>query len=287
MKRKIIVTIAFLFVSMQAAYLFAAPAGPVMSSDDALKLLQEGNARFVSMKMEHPDITAARREETGRNGQAPFAVVLACSDSRVPVETIFDRGIGDIFVVRVAGNVAMDASVIGSVQYAVEHLGCPLLVVFGHTECGAVAAAVSSSPLEGPLGEIQKKIEPIALKVEKAHSELKGSALTNAVVRANAIHASRDLFEGIPQISSLAGSGKLKVKVAIYDIVTGKVEWIELSGKQKGKNFSGSYFPREAPRGVPTWAGANTDDPPRDDEGLQPSYERTDEPSFGHNRRHE
>ena len=230
MKRRIILVIVFLFVSMQAS-LFAAPAGPTMSADDALKLLQDGNARFVSMKMEHPNITAARREETGRNGQAPFAVVLACSDSRVPVETIFDRGIGDIFVVRVAGNVAMDASVIGSIQYATEHLGCPLLVVLGHTECGAVAAAISSSPLEGPLGDIQKKIEPIALKVEKAHSELKGSELTNAVVRANAFQSSRDLLADSYQIRRLARSGKLKILVAVYDIMTGKVAWVEQSPK--------------------------------------------------------
>ena len=112
MRHRAIVITALFFMSMQAAALFAALAAQVMSSDDALKLLREGNARFVEMKMEHPHETIAQREETAQSGQSPFAAVLACSDSRVPVEVIFDRGIGDIFVVRVAGNVAMDSSVI-------------------------------------------------------------------------------------------------------------------------------------------------------------------------------
>ena len=231
MKRKIIIFTAFLFVFMQAAFLFSAPAGPAMSSDDALKLLRDGNARFVEMKMEHPHETIAQREETARNGQAPFAVVLACSDSRVPVEAIFDRGIGDIFVVRVAGNVAMDSSVIGSVEYAVSHLKCPLLVILGHTECGAVAAAISGAMLEGRLRDIQKNIELVADLIKRTHPGLKGAELTNAVVKANAFQARRDLFANSHQIKRLAGSGRLKVMVAVYDIMTGKIAWVEQSPK--------------------------------------------------------
>ena len=164
-------------------------AGEVIRSDEALKLLKEGNARFVEMKLRHPDETIKQREETAVNGQAPFAAVLACSDSRVPVEAIFDRGIGDIFVVRVAGNIVMDNDVIGSIEYAVEHLHTPLLVIMWHTGCGAVKAAVDDSAVEGKILDIQKQIRPVALKTKEEHPELSGPDLVNAVAKNNALQA--------------------------------------------------------------------------------------------------
>ena len=130
-KRSIISAIA-------ALLLYMAVSGPLSADeitgpDEALKLLNEGNARFVEMKLQHPNETIEQRENTAANGQKPFAAILACSDSRVPVEAIFDRGIGDIFVIRVAGNIVMDDGVIGSIEYAAEHLKSPLLVIMGHT----------------------------------------------------------------------------------------------------------------------------------------------------------
>ena len=110
---------------------------PAMTSQDALRLLREGNARYASWKAENPNVSSARLTETAIEGQHPIATVLACSDSRVPVERVFDRGIGDIFVVRVAGNVC-GTDEVASLEYGVEHLGTPLLVVLGHTNCGAV-----------------------------------------------------------------------------------------------------------------------------------------------------
>ena len=212
----------------------AALVGPVfagegtsLNAEEALALLKEGNARFVAMKIEHPDENAARREETSANGQKPFAAVLGCADSRVPVEMVFDRGIGDIFVVRVAGNIAMDSSVTGSLEYAAGHLKVPLLVVLGHTHCGAVGAAVSGAKLEGGIRDIQQKIEPVVKEVETKYPDLQGSALTNEVVKQNVFQAEKDLLSGSKKIRDLAAQGALKIVPAVYDVKTGKVNWLE------------------------------------------------------------
>ncbi len=118
-----------------------------VSSGDALKLLKDGNARFSAGTASHPNASRERIAQTS-GSQAPFAVVLTCSDSRVAPEVIFDRGIGDLFVVRDAGNV-VDPLVIGSIEYGVGHLKAPLVVVMGHTNCGAVSAAVSGDHAPG------------------------------------------------------------------------------------------------------------------------------------------
>ncbi|MCX5678952.1 MAG: carbonic anhydrase [Candidatus Omnitrophica bacterium] len=202
-------------------------AGETIKSDEALKLLKEGNARFVEMKLRHPDETIKQREETAVNGQRPFAAVLACSDSRVPVEAIFDRGIGDIFVVRVAGNIVMDNGVIGSIEYAAKHLKSPLLVIMGHTGCGAVKAAVDDSAVEGKICDIQEQIRPIAVKTEKEHPGLAGPDLVNAVAKNNALQAKRDLLSLSHEVKEMVDEGKLRIVTAVYDIKTGKVEWID------------------------------------------------------------
>jgi carbonic anhydrase len=194
---------------------------------DSMGLLKRGNERFEEMKMTYPNQSAARRDAVASEGQKPFATVLSCSDSRVPVELIFDRGIGDIFVIRVAGNVAMNPDVIGSAEYAVEHLGTPLIVVLGHTECGAVKAAISGHPLEGSVRQIQMKIEPVAAQVKKEHPELKGDELTTAVVKANVVQVKQDLLASSQKIESLVAAGKLKIATAVYDLKTGMVEWTD------------------------------------------------------------
>src|SRR5262245_36848791 len=118
--------------------------------DASLTLLKEGNSRFATGKSQHPHHDAERRSSTVAQGQEPFATVLGCSDSREPVELIFDRGVGDLFVVRVAGNVA-GTSELASMEYGVGHLNTPLLIVMGHTKCGGVAAAVKAAALNGNL----------------------------------------------------------------------------------------------------------------------------------------
>ena len=224
-KSIIAVFIAAFFVFIAAS--IPVFANDIIKADEALELLKEGNARFVEMQLQHPNESIERREKTALNGQKPFAIVLACSDSRVPVETVFDRGIGDIFVIRVAGNIVMDSSVIGSIEYGAEHLHSPLLVTLGHTECGAVEAAVSGAHSEGRISDIQKKIEPIAALIKKEHPELSGSNLTNAVVRNNTLQAKEDILSQSRLIKELVDTGKLRIVTGVYDIKTGKVDWVQ------------------------------------------------------------
>jgi len=200
--------------------------------EEALTLLKEGNARFVSMKMEHPDQSAVRRTETATEGQKPFAIVLSCADSRVPVEMVFDRGIGDIFTVRVAGNVAMDSSVIGSLEYAASHLRVPLLVILSHTQCGAVGAAVSGEKMEGSLGDIQEQLKAVAKEVKLGYPDLQGGVLTDAVAKQNTFQVERDLRVLSETIRNLTDKGELKIVPAIYDIKTGKVSWLAEDGRK-------------------------------------------------------
>jgi Carbonic anhydrase len=222
LKTKRLLSITLLLVAV-----FAALNACAENADEALALLKEGNARFIAMNMQHPDISAERRSSAAVNKQKPFAVVLACSDSRVPVETIFDRGIGDIFVVRVAGNIAVDPSVIGSIEYAAEHLESPLLVIMGHAECGAVKAAISGPDLGGDLGEIQGTIREVVDIVKDGDPALAGDDLTSAVVRENILQAKESILSNSEDISNMAAGGKLKIVSAVYNIKTGAVEWIE------------------------------------------------------------
>ena len=224
--RAVFFAVLIIGITAQTGPVFAGE-GTEQTAEEALALLKEGNARFVAMTMEHPDENNARREETAVNGQKPFAVVLGCADSRVPVETIFDRGIGDIFTVRVAGNIAVDSSVVGSLEYAAGHLHVPLLVILGHTQCGAVGAAVSGGKLEGSLGDIQEQIATIAKEVKLENPDLKEPALTNEVIKQNVFQVERDLRANSEEIRDLVTQGALKIVLAIYNVKTGKVDWFE------------------------------------------------------------
>src|SRR5436305_9248189 len=147
-----------------------------LSADQSLSRLLAGNARFVAHKERHPDESSARRRELV-SGQHPFAVILGCADSRVAPELLFDEGLGDLFVIRVAGNIADDA-VLGSIEYAVEHLGSKLIVVLGHESCGAVSAAVASESASGHLSSLVTAIRPSVL----ATASSPGDRIHNCVV---------------------------------------------------------------------------------------------------------
>lgn len=137
-----------------------------MTGDEALERLLEGNRRFVAGTPEHPRQDAQRRAEQAE-GQTPFAVILGCSDSRVPPEVVFDQGVGDLFVVRVAGNTAADQLTLGSIEFGVSVLECPLLLVLGHEKCGAVTAAVDTIVKgQRPGGRLDTLVDPIAPAVE-------------------------------------------------------------------------------------------------------------------------
>lgn len=177
-------------------------------SQKALELLKEGNARFVSGNLAPKDHYDEDRQRLSQ-GQHPFAVVLCCSDSRVVPEILFDQKLGDLFVIRNAGNV-VDEDVLGSIEYAVEHLGSPLVVVLGHSSCGAVTATCQGGELPGHIVDIAKRIRP---------SISEGCCVNDNARR----HAERmaQLIKNDPIVEHT----KTKVVAAFYDIASGKVEW--------------------------------------------------------------
>ena len=166
---------------------FAAEPSKV-TPDEALKQLVEGNARFVSGHLTHagPEQIAEARS-AGTKGQSPFAVIVGCSDSRVGPEIVFDQGLGDLFVVRTAGEV-VDAMALGSIEYAVEHLGSALILVLGHEHCGAVAAAVAGAKQPG---HIQAVLDAIAPAVKQTKGQ-PGDPVENAI-RAQALDVAKQL----------------------------------------------------------------------------------------------
>lgn len=200
-----------------------------LTPGEALTRLLEGNQRFVKGEALHPGGTPARRAELVA-GQKPFATVLTCSDSRVPPELLFDQGLGDIFVVRVAGNVA-GTSEQGSIEYAAEHLGVPVLMVLGHTGCGAVKAASSGAKAEGSLAAVLKDLEP-AVRSARAHGA-KGEALAPAVVEENVRLTALNLLRKNKVVRGLAAQGKLKVSAAVYDLASGEVRLLDLEKNLK------------------------------------------------------
>jgi len=181
----------------------------------ALTKLKEGNARFVKAQMTHPDQTAAVRTEVAK-GQKPFAIIVSCSDSRVPPEVIFDQGLGDLFVVRVAGNL-VDDNALGSIEYAVEHLGVKLVVVLGHERCGAVDATVKGGEAPGHIASLVKAIEPSVEKAKKA----KGDVLENAI-KFNALAVTEKIITSKPILMDLVKQRRLKVVTGRYDLDDGK-----------------------------------------------------------------
>lgn len=221
--RAFLVGLAFLAWFAAPAATFSAGSG--MSPDEVLKKLQEGNDRYVEGKVQHPRQTRERRALTAGQGQHPFAAVLACSDSRVPVEMIFDQGIGDLFVVRVAGNVA-GGDEIGSLEYAVDHLANPLVLVLGHTQCDEVTALVDNAKLPPHLAALVAPIKPAVDQARTDNPEASKEVILNAAIKANVWQAIEDIFQESPIIRGQAKKGKVRVLGALYEIDTGKVQWL-------------------------------------------------------------
>lgn len=190
----------------------------VLNSDTALKKLMEGNQRFVQQQPKHPNQSQARLQEVAQ-AQHPFVTILSCADSRVPAELIFDQGIGNIFDIRIAGNIATPEA-IGSIEYAVKLLGTPLVMVLGHERCGAVTAAVQNEPLAGKMNTFVKAIKP-AIAMTKGMS---GDAVENAVI-AN-VQYQIQLLKRSPVLIQRLQSGKLKIVGGRYDLDTGTVNLI-------------------------------------------------------------
>lgn len=204
------------------------------SPADVLVQMQEGNERFVSGQSQHPHTDAARLLQAGTEDQGDHALatVITCSDSRVPVERIFDMGIMDVFVIRVAGNVVQTDEA-GSIEYGLAHVHTPVMVVLGHTQCGAVTAVTRS--LQGHGHELERNIPPlvapIAPAVQKAMADHPDLADSDAVIpfaiEENVRQGIRDLFMQSPSTRQLHSGGDVMVIGAIYDVATGKIAWMD------------------------------------------------------------
>lgn len=225
---RITIALASLALATSAAASQPAPAGhghghgdhgATQSPEAVLKALLTGNERFVAGTATRPHAGHARRSELVE-GQHPVAAVVGCADSRVAPEILFDQGLGDLFVVRVAGNVA-EPGVVGSVEYAAEHLGTPLVVVLGHERCGAVKSTLDGAGEDGNLGSLVKDIRP-AVASACRHASASCDAVHEGV-HLNARAQARNLLERSPLLRELVAAGKVRVVVATYDLASGRV----------------------------------------------------------------
>ncbi|PYK70238.1 MAG: carbonic anhydrase [Verrucomicrobia bacterium] len=208
--------IIFLSLFSLAALVFAADyPTPSVSTDAALANLKEGNARFATHEVSQGKPNAAKRAETAQT-QRPFAIVVACADSRTSPELIFDHNIGDLFVVRTAGNLVDDYG-LGSIEYAVNHLGARLIVVVGHDGCGAVKAALTSDTAPGHIESLVRDIQPAVRAVKGKEGDALHLAITeNARLMADKIRSQTDFGELAKEVRIVYG---------VYDLTTGKVDW--------------------------------------------------------------
>ena len=223
--RKVMSKIAMLTAALAATVgiAFASSGGAGVSADEALQRLLDGNKRFVESKMNASTMCDAPAREKLAKGQQPYAIILSCSDSRVPPELIFDKALGEIFVVRVAGNVA-DPIVLGSIEYAAEHLGSPLIMVLGHERCGAVTASVNAKGKpEGNIGAIVKAIQPSAKKAKKDCKGKTPEQVVECAVVVNAKAVAADLTKQSKVLAHQLKEGKIKIVSATYDLDDGKV----------------------------------------------------------------
>src|SRR6516225_1729460 len=217
----------FLLVSLIGMNHFASAADPThpdqpsVAPTEAISRLKEGNGRYTSGSLQHPGQTTERRMELAK-GQHPFAIIVSCSDSRVPPEIVFDQGLGDLFVLRVAGNVINDESR-GSIEYAVDHFGVRLILVLGHQRCGAVEAAKETIAVKGKApAHIQSLVTAIKPAVE---STVKGDL--DATIKANVEYVVNALRSSEPILKPKLDSGDLQVIGGYYSLDTGAVTFLD------------------------------------------------------------
>jgi carbonic anhydrase len=203
-----------------------AAATPTVPADEAIRRLAAGNERFVSRSPQRPNQDQARLCDTFANGQHPYAGVLSCADSRVPPELVFDAGIGDLFVVRVAGNVA-DVDEVGTLEYGVEHLGINAILVMGHLKCGAVTAVVDKAHVTPNIEKLVDNIVPAAERARAAFPQLAGARLVEKAIRQNVYQSMADLTAKSDLLRDRAAAGTLTIVGGVYNLHTGEVDWLE------------------------------------------------------------
>jgi len=232
------------------ALMTAALCGAVVGADDTvpsaetvLRELKAGNQHHVAKRYEHPHQTATRQRELATT-QAPHAIILSCADSRVAPEIILDQGLGDLFDVRVAGNVATDAE-LASIEYAASHLHTPLVVVMGHQRCGAVTAAAEPGHAEGHLPSLLALIRPA---IERARNT-SGDLIDNAV-RNNVENVVNQIRGSTPVLAPLVDRGTLKVVGAVYSLDTGRIAWLPEPAKVVQAWLERPRPPAHCPRAI-------------------------------------
>ena len=216
------------------------PPDPTMlSARDALELLRQGNRRFVSDVRRPDTLTSQTRRREAAAGQEPFAIVLGCSDSRVPAEIVFDQGLGDLFVIRVAGNIVAPSQV-GSVEFAAERFGTRLVVVLGHSRCGAILATLEElgRPSEAQsknLRSIVDRIRPSLEALLATELEQQPDALVQSAVRANIRASANHLRHGSEVLEQLIQKDQLLVVGAEYALETGVVDFFDVMPDTHGQ----------------------------------------------------
>ena len=218
MFKRAILTVCFAGVYAAGVCLAAEePKGAGVTPEQALARLKAGNERYRTSHVVHPHESAEWRHSLSKE-QHPFATILSCSDSRVPPELLFDAGLGDLFVIRVAGNIASD-DVLGSIEYAAEHLGTSLVLVMGHERCGAVQATIGGGEPRTHIESLTRAIDPAVARARKEKGDLVANAVRlNVELVVSQIRASR------PIVAELVEKGKLQVVGAVYDLDTGIVK---------------------------------------------------------------
>ena len=190
-----------------------AQAQNIMSPDEALKALMDGNNRFIQQQMASLNEDLKLLKEKTAESQAPFAALLSCADSRVPVEFVFDQSIGKLFVCRVAGNIAT-ADLIASLEYGAAVLGVKAIMVLGHANCGAVKATIEAKAVPGQISTLYRSIRPA---IEQAGPNLEAATKANAKIQAGLLRTAS------PVLAELTGKGQLKIVAAYYDVANGVV----------------------------------------------------------------
>ncbi|MDR1111392.1 MAG: carbonic anhydrase [Deltaproteobacteria bacterium] len=233
------------------------------SIESTLKALQDGNARFVASRPTHPRQSREHLADLAAHGQTPMAAVLACSDSRVPIEEIFDMGFGDLFVIRAAGAVP-GTDQVGSIEYAVAHLGVPVVLVLSHSGCGAISAAVSGADEPGSLGLLLRKLRPVAKAVEG----LDESRRLQTAVELSAVIFREQLPLVSPVLDEAVRSGRLAIVSGVYDIATGQVD-LDVAPSPDGAAQPDGQPSGEGHAGTsPAQAGAQEPSPPSQPPGT-------------------
>ena len=239
---------AFLLVLGLCVAAQGSSTGPSIPADEALMLLKDGNARYAAGQSTHSHQGADRRAETAKGGQHPVATIIGCSDSREPLEILFDQGVGDIFVIRVAGNLA-GPDELGSIEYGVGHLGTPVVLVLGHTACGAVTAAVQNAKVHGNIPTLINQIKPAVAKAKASSPTATGDELLNKSIKSNVWLTMENILRKSEEVREFVEGGKVLLVGGIYDLHSGQITWLGQHPDQ-GKIMAAAHAAKHAAKHV-------------------------------------